>query len=95
MTDSDCGPPVLCQLRNNDSSTREGTTVSFQCDERLLPCASEVTAVCVHGGWEVLSSSFTSKYSITITMDTLILSVIAINFDLSQSLQQQWTYHLH
>ena len=75
MTDSDCDPPVLCQLRNNDSNTREGTTVSFQCDERF-PCASEVTAVCVRGGWEVLSSSFTSKYSITIPMDTLILSVI-------------------
>ena len=71
---SDCNPPVFCQLRNN--STREGTTVSFQCDERLFPSSSEVTAVCVHGGWEVLSSSFTSKYSITITMDTLILSVI-------------------
>ena len=28
VTDSDCGPPVLCQLRNNNFSTREGTTVS-------------------------------------------------------------------
>ena len=63
MIDSDCGP-VLCQLRNNNSSTKEGTTVSLQCDEGLLSSASEVTAVCVSGGWEVLSSSFTSKYSI-------------------------------